>query len=297
MSYDNPWKLAVQTYLRPFFAFFFPAIEEDIDWSREPRFLDKELLQVLPESEVGTRFADMLIAVHRRSGGEAWVLIHIEIQASKDSTFDERMWVYHYKIFDLFRRPLASLAILADADASWRPDHYQAELWGCRARLDFPIAKLIDFEPELDSLEASDNPFALIVAAHLRALRTSPDSVVRKEFKVTLVLSLYSRGWGHQGVAQIFRILDWLLKLSIELDRQFWSEIKRYEEEKGMPFLSPTEIRFLEEGRQVGIKEGIKEGRAEVARGMIAEGIDVEVVKKLTSLSPGEWERSGNTSS
>ena len=89
----------------------------------------------------------------------------------------------------------------------------------------------------------------------------------------------------------MFRILDWLLNLSAPLDREFWSEIKRYEEEKGMPFLSPTEIRFLEEGRE----EGRKEAQIEVARGMIAEGIDIEVVKKLTSLSPAEWERPRNS--
>ena len=183
MSYDNPWKVAVRTYLRPFLAYFFPTIEDDIDWTREPQFLDKELLQILPESETGTRFADMLVSIYRKSGDEAWVLIHIEIQASSDAAFGQRMWIYHYKIFDCFRRPLASLAILADTNPDWRPSHYETELWGCRSRLDFLISKLIDFESDIEALETSQDPIRLIVAAHLRALRTRSDSLARRNSK------------------------------------------------------------------------------------------------------------------
>lgn len=41
-DFDSPWKEALETYLEDFFAFFFPAIHMEIDWSQRPEFLDKE---------------------------------------------------------------------------------------------------------------------------------------------------------------------------------------------------------------------------------------------------------------
>ena len=56
--------------------------------------------------------------VWRGDGQETWVLIHIEVQAQVDADFSERMFVYHYRLFDRFRRPVVSLAILGDEHQS-----------------------------------------------------------------------------------------------------------------------------------------------------------------------------------
>ncbi len=52
--------------------------------------------------------------VWRLDGEEAWVLIHVEVQNQAEVDFGERMFVYHYRIFDRFRRPMVSLAVLGD---------------------------------------------------------------------------------------------------------------------------------------------------------------------------------------
>ena len=132
-SYDNPWKEAISLYFQPFIAFFFPAIETQINWHRGYEFLDKEFQQIVRESEIGTREADKLVKVWRGDGAEIWVLIHIEVQSQAQSEFAERMYVYHNRIFDRYRRPVVSLAVLADEQENWRPDRYTAELWGCQA--------------------------------------------------------------------------------------------------------------------------------------------------------------------
>lgn len=46
-DYDSAWKEAIARYLADFLLFFFPRIAEDIDWSRPPKFLDKELYRLL----------------------------------------------------------------------------------------------------------------------------------------------------------------------------------------------------------------------------------------------------------
>jgi hypothetical protein len=79
-DYDSPWKEALERYFAAFMAFFFPQAHADIDWARGHEFLDKELQQVVRDAELGRRLADKLVKVWRRSGEEAWVLAHIEVQ-------------------------------------------------------------------------------------------------------------------------------------------------------------------------------------------------------------------------
>ncbi|MBL6987750.1 MAG: hypothetical protein ISR72_12085, partial [Methylobacter sp.] len=42
-DYDSPWKDVIEHYLPEFMAFYFPAAFTEIDWSKEPVFLDQEL--------------------------------------------------------------------------------------------------------------------------------------------------------------------------------------------------------------------------------------------------------------
>ena len=45
-NYDEPWKEALTEYFDSFIQFFFPSIYEQIDWSKTPISLDKELQQI-----------------------------------------------------------------------------------------------------------------------------------------------------------------------------------------------------------------------------------------------------------
>ncbi|MCK4605457.1 MAG: hypothetical protein KAU41_12345 [Deltaproteobacteria bacterium] len=120
-DYDSPWKEIIEVYFNDFMAFFFPDIAEEVDWDRGYTFLDKELQQVVLDAELGRRFADKLAQVWRRDGDEAWVLVHIEVQGQEEAVFAKRMYVYNYRIFDRYNRPVASLAVLADQKPGWKP--------------------------------------------------------------------------------------------------------------------------------------------------------------------------------
>ncbi len=55
---DSAWKDLLDRYFPEFIAFFFPAIYREIDWTRKPVFLDKELHKLGPAHETGKRLAD-----------------------------------------------------------------------------------------------------------------------------------------------------------------------------------------------------------------------------------------------
>src|SRR5262245_36819470 len=111
---DNPWKEALDSFLDCFLALCFPVVHAGIDWRRGYESLDNELQQIAHDAAVGKRIADKLYKVWRKDGAEAWLLIHIEIQGRRERDFAERMFVYNHRIYDLYRRPVASLAVLGD---------------------------------------------------------------------------------------------------------------------------------------------------------------------------------------
>ncbi|MEA3643077.1 MAG: hypothetical protein VBE63_24505, partial [Lamprobacter sp.] len=144
-DHDSPWKEALEQYFPEFLALLFPTIHAEIDWSKGMQFLDKEFQQIVREAKTTRRYADKLVGVTRRDGTPVWVLIHVEVQGDPETAFAERMFTYHNKIRDTYQVPVASLAVLADADRGFRPTQYSAALWDCRVEFQFPVVKLLDY--------------------------------------------------------------------------------------------------------------------------------------------------------
>jgi len=142
-AYDSPWKEMLEHAFLEFMAFYFPEAHAQIDWAQGHEFKNTELRQVVRDAELGKRFADTLAQVTLEGGEQRWIYIHIEVQGRRDSDFARRMFTYNYRLFDRYARPIASLAVLADEDEGWRPDHYRFEVLGCRHTLEFPVVKLI----------------------------------------------------------------------------------------------------------------------------------------------------------
>jgi hypothetical protein len=240
-DFDSPWKEALEVYFRAFLALFFPLIHEDIDWSRGFEFLDKELQKIVRTSASGRLYVDKLVKVWRKNGREAWVLIHIEVQTQRERNFARRMYGYNTRISDRYNRTVVSLAVLADDDPSWRPDRYGKGLWGWSVQMRWPPVKLLDYADRADELEASTNPFAKVVLAHLKALETRKDMAGRRNWKTRLIQGLYERGFSSEDIRQLFRVIDWLMELPRRMQRAFEHELDVLAEERRMPYVTSIE--------------------------------------------------------
>jgi len=285
-DYDSPWKEAISVYFRDFLEFFFPKIAADINWQRGFEFLDTELQQIKRETETGKRDADKLVKVWRTDGTETWVLVHIEIQSQRQSKFAERMYLYHSRIFDTYRRPVASLAILADEQNLWRPTQYEQKLWGCRALLKFPRVKLLDYD--LSQLEQDSNPFAAIVAAHRTAQQMGEDVQQNYQRKLQLVKSLYQRGLSRNDIVELFRLIDWFIALPAKEEQRLWTEVQSLEKEDQMPYITNVE-RFgiqkgLQQGQQVSLVRILEVRFGEISsslREQVSQIRDLEALERL----------------
>jgi len=255
-KYDSPWKNMLELYFQDFISFFFVDLYNTIDWTKPIEFLDKELRQVTKDAKIGRRLADVLVKVYRTDGQESWLYIHIEVQSQTESDFANRMYIYNYKIYDRFKCPIESLAILADNNINWRPDHFILQAQKTTLRFDFPIVKLLDYRDKWSELEASRNPFTTVVMVHLRTLDTKRDRRTRKEYKLMLMKRLYRQGLERQDIINLYDFIDWIMTLPKKLQAEFDQQIAQYEEEMKMPYITSTQRLAEQRGRQEGRQEG-----------------------------------------
>jgi len=216
---------------------------------------------------------DKLAQVWRQDGAEAWVLVHVEVQSQEDAAFAERMYVYNYRLYDRYHRRVASLAILGDERPGWRPERFGYELWGCEVGLRFPTVKLLDYRARWAELEASRNPFAVVVMAHLKALETQADAEQRKAAKWQLLRRLYEQGYARVDILNLFRFIDWVLGLPEDLEEALWQEIAEYEEAQHMPYVTSVERIGMRKGLAQGERIGEQRGEQRGERKGLFDGI------------------------
>lgn len=276
-DYDTPWKEVVTHHFPEFMAFYFPAAHAAIDWSRPHDFLDQECAALTRDAELGKRVLDKLVRVHTHAGGEQWVLVHLEVQGRHDKDFAERIFVCNYRVYDRYRRPVASLALLTDASQRWRPCAFSYKLLGCEMRIDFPVVKLQDYADRVDELLAQDNPFALVTVAHLLTQKTKGNAHRRYVAKWRLTKLLYERDWDRQRIINLYRVIDWIMALPPELDAWLRHGILDIERRKTMPYMSSIERIGMEIGmkkgeelgKRIGWERGLQEGRREAMEEML----------------------------
>lgn len=255
-DYDTPWKDALTRYFPEFMAFYFPAAYAQINWAVPYAFLEQELAQVVRDAKLGRRRVDKLVRVELIDGEDEWVFIHIDVQGTYDSKFAERIFVYNYRIYDRYRRPVASLALLADGKLNWRPESFRYALLGCETGIQFPLAKLNDFAPRMQQLLKEDNVFALVTAAHLLTQQTRGQHVKRFEAKRQLTRLLYERAWTKQRIIDLFHVIDWMMRTPAELEAELLQDIENLEKERAdMPYIDPFERRGMERGRQEALRD------------------------------------------
>lgn len=194
------------------------------------------------------------------------------------------MYIYNYRLFDRHQKRVISLAVLADEDPNWRPSSYNYQLGGCRVSLDFPIAKLLDYEPSWSSLETSKNPFAIVVMAHLKSKATKREADNRLQWKLSLVKMLLESGFSRQDIRQLFRFIDWIMVLPEDLARSFKTEIRSYEEAKKMRYVTSIERLAKQEGLEEGLQEGRQEGILQMGRDNLIEVLETRFSEVPTSI-------------
>ncbi|HEX4950162.1 MAG TPA: hypothetical protein VFZ34_26080 [Blastocatellia bacterium] len=258
-DYDSPWKDVIEAFFIEFMQFFFPRIHKQIDWSQGYTFLDKELQKITRDAEATRNTVDKLVKVFLLGGQEVWILIHIEVQGQYDAQFAGRMFVYYYRIFDRYQKPIVSLAVLTDEGKTWRPSGYEQKLFGCELTLKFPTVKLLDYRAKMTQLERSQNPFALVVLAHLRSLETKRAPQKRMIAKLQLIRLMRGRGYTKKQIADLLRFIDWVLTLPEYLENELTFTLEKEEAMKRKKYVTSWERIYEARGEAKALRKNINE--------------------------------------
>lgn len=280
-DYDNPWKSAIDGYLPDFMAFYFPTAYANINWEVGYESLDNELPALVRDAELGNRYADKLVKVTTIDGKQDIVYIHIEVQGQPDNDFSKRMYTYNYRIYDKFGQFPVSLAVLADENESWKPTSFNQEQWGCRMEFVFPVAKLTDYQHQLDDLMASDNPFAILTAAHILTKKTKNQAQQRYDTKLKVIRLLYQKGWDKQELINFLAVIDWLMYLPEAFAVQLRQEVHNLEEEEKMRYVTSFERLAMQDGVQQGQLQGFAKMLETLIRAKFHDANDADFMPKL----------------
>lgn len=284
-DYDGAWKEALRDHFDMFLKSFFPGVHREIDWSSPVEWYDKELSQIVGQPQLRNSRVDVLAKVRLKSGESKWILVHLEIQSTYEAGFAERITLYNSGLHWTFKTEVATLVILADLRKTWCPASHKFELADFKRSIEFPTCKLVT---ELESSWSDNYSLPVILArAQIEALKTSSNPHGRFAAKLKLVRSLYDHGYTVDEVRMWFRLIDWMMHLSKDLEQRFRVELEEIEEELQMPYVTSIERLAKEEGREQGRDQGREEGLREFAISALAKRFDElpsDVVSRLSAI-------------
>lgn len=285
---DNGWKELLDEFFKEFVEFFFPAIYADVDWQRGYEFLDKELAQLGREHATGKRIADKLVCVWLKDGRETWLLIHLEIQGQPEARFNERTYIYNYRIFDKHHCEVISLVVVTGRSGA-RVGKYEIARWGFRLLCEFPVVRITDYRGREEELRQNLNPFALVVLAQLKLLDAKDDPQKRLAARRELMRGLLRRRRNDKYVIGLLRFLDWVMVLPPELEQQLNYELA--EEVKKVPYVTSWERMAFARG----VEETLQRERALILRLLTRQvgELDDEMKARLEQLPTEKLEQLG----
>lgn len=157
---DELWKAIIPALWGPFLRFCLEDWADNIDYTRKPDFLDKELKRLRLRSKSKNRTVDFLMRVYMKDGTTKSFLLHIEVQGYDDPEFRQRLFQYYYRISDLLGEDIETLVIMIDDAPDWRPNEYIKEFGQTKVHFICRMFKLLDNPPPYTGKE--NNPFAVV---------------------------------------------------------------------------------------------------------------------------------------
>ena len=298
-DFDGLWKDAIKRFLPQLIERTLPALYRDVDFSREPVFLSKELRDSIQrpvaDEHNSPLFVDELIKIFLKDGKSEWILLHIEVQGSGGEDISFRMMLYCCLIFAHHRKMPIGLAILTKR----RPKDefigaYNLEQYGSSMSYKYNCFEVYALDD--DNLLNSDNPFDLIFYATKKTIGLSGKSKEEKKLSYLLNLTrlLASKGWGKEERKDIFNFIVRAVNLKDEsLQQKFIQDIHDFQGDDTMAQLTFVEQYFRDKGHSEGLNEGItigeergrREANFETARRLRAMGMIDNDIQKATNLS------------
>src|SRR5690606_8433979 len=134
---------------------------------------------------------------------------------------------------------------------------YTQDFLDQQTRFTFPIVELDAWRNRWDALDAQapTNPFAVVVMAQLQANRHR-DKHTRLGPLLDLHRRLYRYGYARDQIAQLLRLVEWIITLPPDLEPEYLESAQQVEQEHRMTYVTIAERHGIAKGRAKGQAEG-----------------------------------------
>lgn len=293
---DGLWKKVIGDLFEDFLLFFAPNLYEQVDFTKQPDFLQQELFQEVMDNKKGGRTADQIVKIRLKDGKEQWVLVHIEVQGANEDDFPERMFQYFYRIYDRYKQKIIAIAVMTSPSPNTTPLDFHYTYFGTELHYAYNSHKITDYNKQ--DLEQSDKIFSKIVLATIYMHETKTNMDKRYAFKMKLMRDILRQYKDSAVVLQAtLSFIDYLLRLSDELSEQLKGDIRpiirkerkdmiQYDKDNWSPTMAAVLNSFGKEWKE----EGIKEERSNIARTLLQKDMPLELIVEITKLTLQEVE-------
>ncbi len=257
IDHDRLFKELLTTFFLEFLQLFLPDVITYLD-PESLTFLDKE---VFTDVTAGQRYEADLLVQARFQSQPSYFLIHVENQATAQTTFGQRMFRYFARLYEKYDYPVYPVVVFS-YDQPRTPAASQFTL-------EFADLAVLQFRYrviQLNQLHWRDflrqsNPVAAALMAKMQI-----DPADRPKVKAECLRLLVTLRLDPARMQLISGFVDTYLTLTPEEDAVFSEEISRIgaaEQEQVMELVTSWMEKGLEQGLQRGIEQGLQEGRRE----------------------------------
>lgn len=267
---DQLTKRLIELFFKDFLDFFCPDLAKIIDFNSVD-FPNKELYSGIIEGE--KTISDVLAKVNLLDGQEQYILIHLEIQSSRDVDIPRRMFRYFCNIWMKHEKPVYAFALFID-ESRWKEpisNVFTREFMGTKLTYEFQLQKTKNYNYE----EYLDYPNPIVTAFLIRMNYGKKSRALVKAESMKRIKKYYNLT--ETQTETLLHFIDRLLFLDEEETKEFKDIIKQDEYEEVNEMLTTLQEERLQEER--------KKRDVEIAEKSLQEGLSVEVIAKITGLS------------
>jgi len=263
MGHDQTFKEFLREFLREFLQLFFPEVEAQIDFS-ELRFLDSESFTSFPEGS--SRMADVAAEVRTREGEREIVLVHVEVQARKRSSFAKRMFQYYSLLRAKYDVSIFPIVVYLRGGRTGITDERHVERLFGKEQLRFRYSVVALARLEAREYVGKSSPVATALAALMSRKRARKPA----QLWLTMTERLNRSGLDEARKLLLLHIINTYFvvagaegeKIERALSQERYREVRKMQ----MTWAERVEKKGRKEGREEGRQEGRVEGMLEGRR-------------------------------
>jgi hypothetical protein len=285
---DTAWKEVLCDGAESAIEYFMPDLAADMDPTREIDGIPgRELFSEASDSDKHMLEPDVFFNIPMLNGENGNIALFAEQQHEPNENLPRRVFETYIRLREKLR--LRTTCIVVYTGSSPNVDTYAESCYGCEVSMKYRTYYLP--EKSADELRADNHPFARVMLAGRLSLDAGDNIGLREKYAMEILNATTEQNYDDDKkffildfAERIFRLRD--PRVSESVKGAYKMQTVPLEEYRKQIKLQNARLEGMEEcmekGMEKGIEKGIEKGREELIRSMLADGLPLQQVAKIS---------------